>query len=234
MLITLTNTVVSFPTFWVPKSGPNGGAEAFSGSFLLEKDDPQLLTQVTRAITEVAQARWPDMDKRTNRPMWELLLQEFKATDRLCLHNGDLKRYEGYEGRMYISARSPRKPLVVNRDPILRNEDGSPLLNAQGEPLPNLVSAESGIIYAGCKVNVGLDIWAQDNSYGKRISAGLRWVQFVADGDAFAAAPPAKLSEVVDLSQTVNGASAPQAAAQTAPAAVVQAAPKTFDPRSLL
>lgn len=39
------------------------------------------------------------------------------------------------------------------------------------------------VFYPGCKVNVVINIYAQDNKYGKRINAGLNAVQFAGDGE---------------------------------------------------
>jgi hypothetical protein len=84
---------------------------------------------------------------------------------------------------MYVSASNKVAPLVVDKDK-------SPLSEASGRP------------YAGCYVNASLDIWAQDNSYGKRVNATLRGVQFFRDGDAFAGGAPASEDEFDDLSDT--------------------------------
>jgi hypothetical protein len=67
---------------------------------------------------------------------------------------------------VYVSARNKARPVVIDKDK-------SPLTQADGKP------------YAGCYVNVSLDVWAQSNQYGKRINAKLLAVQFDKDGDAF-------------------------------------------------
>jgi len=54
------------------------------------------------------------------------------------------------------------------------NKDKSPVVEADG------------VIYSGCYVNAIIDLWAQDNQFGKRINATLLGVQFAYDGDAFA------------------------------------------------
>ena len=45
-----------------------------------------------------------------------------------------------------------------------------------------------------------VEIWAQNNKYGKGIRAELRGVQFYRDGDAFTAGGVAKADEFEDLS----------------------------------
>jgi hypothetical protein len=53
------------------------------------------------------------------------------------------------------------------------NKDKSPLTEADG------------VVYSGCYVNGIIDLWAQNNNYGKRINATLLGVQFAGDGEAF-------------------------------------------------
>lgn len=87
--------------------------------------------------------------------------------DKICLKDGDDIDYAGYAGNMSIKASSAKRPLVVDRD-------RSPL------------SEEDGRIYAGCYVNAMIELWAQNNTYGKRINANLLGVQFIKDGEPFA------------------------------------------------
>jgi len=91
------------------------------------------------------------------------------GADRVCLRNGADKDYDGYGPEvMYVSASNAKKVPIVDRDRTpLGEEDGRP--------------------YAGCYVNVLLQLWAQDNQYGKRINASLQAVQFAADGEPFGA-----------------------------------------------
>ena len=69
-----------------------------------------------------------------------------------------------------------------DRVPVI-DRDTTPLMPVDGKP------------YGGCYVDVSVDIWAQDNSWGKRINGKLRWVQFRSDGDAFSGGAPASESE---------------------------------------
>jgi hypothetical protein len=73
----------------------------------------------------------------------------------LCLHDGDEKaEYEGFPGNFFLNAANKARPAVIDRD-------RSPLIQADGRP------------YAGCYVNAVIDIWAQDNNFGKRVNASL-------------------------------------------------------------
>ena len=79
-----------------------------------------------------------------------------------------------------VSAKSKTRPLVIDTDKTpLAEEDGKP--------------------YVGCYVNAIIEFFGYDNS-GKGVSATLKGVQFVRDGDAFSAVAPASEDDFDDLS----------------------------------
>ena len=88
------------------------------------------------------------------------------AADRICFKDGDEIDYDGYAGHMSIKASNGKRPLVIDRDK-------SPLAEDDGRP------------YSGCYVNAILELWFQDNAYGKRVNCNLDAVQFVKDGQPF-------------------------------------------------
>ena len=90
--------------------------------------------------------------------------------------------YDGFEGMHTFNATNKVRPLVID-------SNKTPLTAADGKP------------YAGCYVDVIVEFWAQDNSYGKRVNATLSGVQFRADGDAFSGGRPASTDEFDDLAQ---------------------------------
>lgn len=178
MIIKLSNVRLAFPALFEAQTVNGEGEPAFSAAFLIEKDDAQI-AGIKAAIKEAATDKWgAKADDH---------LAKMIAGDKTALHNGDLKsEYAGFEGMFYISARNKTRPLVVDIDKSILNQ-------ADGKP------------YAGCYVNASVDLWVQDNKYGKRINASLRGVQFLRDGDAFSGGGAAKADEFDDLS---NGAEA--------------------------
>jgi co-chaperonin GroES (HSP10) len=96
--------------------------------------------------------------------------------DKICLKDGDEIDYDGYAGNMSIKASNGKRPLVVDRD-------RSPLSESDNRP------------YSGCYVNAVLELWAQDNQYGKRINASLLGVQFFKDGQPFGDGVSASVSD---------------------------------------
>jgi len=86
--------------------------------------------------------------------------------DKICLKDGDDISYEGYADHWSIKASNNKRPMVIDRDKTPLSEDDNR-------------------IYAGCYVNAIIEIWAQNNAYGKRINANLFGVQFAKDGEPF-------------------------------------------------
>lgn len=174
MKIKLSNVRLAFPVLFEAKTVNGEGKPAFSASFLIDPADPQ--TKVLNdAIEQVAKEKWGAKA--------DAILKQMRAQDKVCLHDGDLKsNYDGFPGNLYVSSRSATRPLVIDKDK-------SPLSEQDGRP------------YAGCFVNASVELWPQDNNYGKRVNASLRGVQFYRDGDAFAGGGAASEDEFDDIAE---------------------------------
>jgi hypothetical protein len=173
MKIKLNAVRLSFPQLFEAKTVNGEGKPAFSASFLIDPKDPQVAV-INNAINAVAAEKWGAKA--------EAMIKTIRAADKTCLHSGDLKaNYDGFEGMLYVSARNAIKPLVVDTN-------RSPLTEQDGKP------------YAGCYVNVSLELWPQDNNYGKRINATLMGVQFYKDGESFVGGGVASEDDFDDLS----------------------------------
>lgn len=85
-------------------------------------------------------------------------------SDRGCLRNGDDLGKEEYEGKFVLSASTKKRPVVVDTkmEPLTEDDDK---------------------IYSGSICNVNVNLWAQDNQFGKRINCELLAIQFKADGE---------------------------------------------------
>jgi len=171
--IMLRDVRLAFPQLWKATAPKTGGEAAFSASFLIPKNHKQL-PELTAAFKALAKEKWGAKA--------DAVYKALEAADKLCLHDGDAKaEYEGFEGNKFVSARSKTRPSVFDQQ---RQE----LSEADGKP------------YSGCFVNASIELWAQDNSFGKRINAQLRGVQFLRDGDAFAGGSrPADADEFDDI-----------------------------------
>lgn len=174
MKIKLQNVRIAFPQLFEAKTVNGEGDPAFSATFLMAPDHPAV-AELEKAFDIVGKEKWG--------AKWPQVKKELTAKDRLALHDGDTKAdYAGFEGNMFLSSRNKTRPLVIDRDK-------SPLTAADGRP------------YAGCYVHASIELWCQDNNYGKRINASLRGVQFYKDGDAFAGGGAASEDEFDDIEE---------------------------------
>lgn len=149
------------------------GKPAFSVTAILPKDHPAI-KELRAAEEEVAKAKW---DKKA-----DANLKAIRAAGKGVVKDGDSKaEYAGFEGNAFVSMRSETRPNVFGKS----NEQ--------------LVEAD-GVVYSGCYAHVILEVWAQDNQYGKRINAQVTGVRFSRDGDSFGGgATPAAPDDFADL-----------------------------------
>jgi hypothetical protein len=166
----LKNVRLGFPNLFTATTVGGEGEPRYSAMLILPPDHPQM-AEVKAKMLAVAKDKWKDKG--------QAIYTQLEKTDKLALHDDDTKaQYDGVAGNFFISAAAQ-----VSARPTVINSDKTPLTEKDGKP------------YAGCYVNVSIDLWAQDNKYGKRVNAQLRGVQFVRDGDAFAAGRPADSDE---------------------------------------
>lgn len=174
MKLKLNNVRLAFPNLFEAKTVNGEGEPRFSASFLMDPKHPQL-DEVRKAIKQVAKEKWGEK--------WETIYAQLEKKLNLCLHDGDEKaEYEGFPGNFFISSGNKSRPTVIDRD-------RTALIQADGRP------------YAGCYVNAVIEIWAQDNNFGKRVNASLSGVQFLRDGDAFAGGGVAAPDDFDDISE---------------------------------
>lgn len=105
-------------------------------------------------------------------------------SDKRCLKDGDESEYEGYAGHWSLKAGNSKRPTVINRDksPITQDDE---------------------VIYAGCYVNAVIDVWVQNNKYGKRVNSNLYGIQFVRDGEPFGMGPIDVTDDFDDLEDEI-------------------------------
>lgn len=166
----IKNARLSFPSLFKKQSFENEAGK-FKATFLLPNDDPQIAA-IDAAIEKVAQEKFGAKASA--------ILKATHRNDGSALRDGNSKDYDGYENTLYLAAKSDIRPLVLDRDAK------TPLAEEDGKP------------YAGCYVNASVDIFAYDAGGKKGISAALRGVQFVADGEAFGSST-ASVDEFADL-----------------------------------
>jgi hypothetical protein len=166
MKVSIQNVRLAFPALFEPKA-IGDGEPMFSAAFPIEPGSANAKALAT-ALNAVAKEKWKEKA--------DGVLKELKAKGRVGYKESPLSKdgdvYDGFEGMHSLNASNKVRPLVI---------DG----------LKNPLTAQDGKPYAGCYVNVSIEVWAQDNSFGKRVNCQLKGVQFVRDGDAFGGGAPA-------------------------------------------
>ena len=174
-----------------PQKVQGQGEAKFSASFILPPNHPGVAA-IKAAMKAVAEAKWGAKAAET--------FMALKAGDKLALHDGDSKpQYQGYKGNLFVNASNKIKPLVIDGNK-------SPLAATSGRP------------YAGCYVNGSIELWAQDNQFGKRINATLKGVQFLRDGERLAGGGVASADDfeaIPEAAGATEGAASAPAGANT-------------------
>lgn len=155
-VIRLTNVRISYPQIFVAKAMQAGQEEKFSASFILNKKEHAALIALMKA--EIEKVLVAHYGTAANVP----------KGIKLCLKDGIEKEdVDGYGPDVkFVTSSNKRRPVVCDRDKT---------------PL----TAKDDAIYPGCRVNATITLWVQDNSFGKKVNANLRGVQFVADDEEF-------------------------------------------------
>lgn len=159
MKVHLKDVRMTFPQVFEAKAVNGQGEPKFSAAFLFPRTHAAV-GELTAAVTDAAKEKWGAKADE--------VLKTLKAGDRLCVHDGDAKSdYDGYAGNLFVNSSNKIRPLVIgpNREPLVA---------ADGKP------------YSGCYVNAIVEVWAQDNQFGKRVNASLMGVQFLRDGERLA------------------------------------------------
>ena len=124
-----------------------------SATFIIEPNTPAFKSMES-AIAQVVQE-----DLKGKKP----------ASDKICMRKSSDKGgdYDGFTDANYALAANRKESFKPNQ---LINRDKTP------------IESES-VLYPGAFVNAVVSVWAQDNSWGKRVNAELVGVQFNKDGE---------------------------------------------------
>jgi hypothetical protein len=172
MKIMLKNVRLSFPALFKAEAFKPGDEPRFKATLLIPEGSAQA-KQVEAAAIAALEEKFPKKGAT-------IYKQVFGNNNKCNISDGNLAEYDGYAGMIAVSAKSKTRPLVIDADK-------TPLAESDGKP------------YAGCYVNAQIEFFGYDNS-GKGVSATLKGVQFVRDGDAFSGSAPASDDDFDDLS----------------------------------
>lgn len=173
----LNNVRLSFADLFEAVQFDGKGEFYYGCQLLVPADDPQRKT-VDEAVRQVAKDKWGAKA--------EAVLGSIEGNpQKICWIDGKKREYDGYAGNWALSTKRPQskgRPLVLDHD-------------------KTALVAGDGKIYSGCYVNASVELWAQDNSFGKGIRCTLLGVQFYRKGDAFSAGSPASADDFEALAE---------------------------------
>lgn len=145
---------LSYANIWEPKS-INGGAEKYSVSLIIPKDDKKTLDAINAAVdAAIEEGKGKFGGKLPN-----------KVAIKLPLRDGDIDRPddEAYAGSFFVNANSNTAPQVVDKqvNPILERSE----------------------IYSGVYARVSINFYAFNTNGNKGVACGLGNIQKVRDGE---------------------------------------------------
>ena len=149
----------------------------YNAQFILDASNPahkKAIKELRAAIQECGQEKWGDKWKDGKMKVLGYCLKSadeelqdglFVTETTVENDNGEVPEY--LQNAYIVAASETKRPTVVNADKTPLTE-------------------EDAVIYDGCYVTAIINVWAQDNKFGKRINANLLGVQFKRDGDPLA------------------------------------------------
>lgn len=196
----------SFPNIVDPQSKVNDKGEtqtSYNCDLIFPSNDPGF-AKFMQIYAAMAQEKW----KENAQAAMQRIQGDRKTR---CYGSGEEKVsaktfqvHPGYAGNVFISARSPRQPQIIDAD-------GKPV-----DPTNVMhVRAVAAKIYGGCYVHAVIKPWLQQNTAGIGVRCDLIAVQFAQDGESFGAGP----ADVTGMFGQVTGASAGMPAFAPQPAA---------------
>lgn len=162
--VMLKNVVLAFPALAEPQA-LGEGEPAYGAKFPIAPNSEQQKA-IEEAILAEAKEAWKDKAKS----VLDLLAEDGKLcfTKKVYKSKKTGEPYTGFEGKHYLSTRNAKtQPTVFNQ---------------YGEELSSKGDIERQA-FSGALVNASIEIWAQDNKWGRRVNCSLRGVMLTGEGD---------------------------------------------------
>ena len=166
---------LSWNDLFTPSDYKGDGIFKYRATFLVEPGS-EADKSIREAIKTVATEKWKEKAPGILKGM-------ANNKNLFCYVETDMEAKN--EGEFLMALTASRQK--ADGRPEVRDRDTTPLAEDDGKP------------YSGCYVIGIVDIWAQDNGYGKGVRASLAGVQFVKDGQAFKKTVKAKDDDFEDL-----------------------------------
>jgi hypothetical protein len=181
--IMLKNVVLAFPALAEPQSFGEG-EPAYGAKFPIKPNSEQQKA-IEAAVLAEAKEAWKDKADS----VLKMLEEDGKVafTKKVYRSKKTGEAYQGFEGAHYLSTRNAKtQPTVFNQ---------------YGEELTGKSDIEAKA-FSGAVVNASIEIWAQDNKWGRRINCSLRGVMLTGEGENFGGgSSPASADEFASLAK---------------------------------
>ena len=162
--IMLKNVVLAFPALAEPNSFGEG-EPAYGAKFPIKPNSEQQKAIEAAIIAEATEA-WKDKADSVLKMLEEDGKVAFAKKVYRSKKTGEA--YQGFDGAHYLSTRNAKtQPTVFNQ---------------YGEELSGKGEIERQA-FSGAVVNASVEIWAQDNKWGRRINCSLRGVMLTGEGE---------------------------------------------------
>lgn len=181
--VMLKNVMLAFPALAEPQS-LGEGEPAYGAKFPIATSSEQQKL-IEDAILAEATEEWKDKAAS--------VVQMLAEDGKLCFTKKVYKSkktgepYTGFEGKHFLSTRNAKtQPTVFNQ---------------YGEELTAKGDIERQA-FSGAIVNASIEVWAQDNKWGRRVNCSLRGVMLTGEGDNIGGgSPPASADEFAGLAK---------------------------------
>ena len=164
--IMLKGVVMSFPALADPQSFGEG-EPAYGAKFPIKIDGAHQKLLEEAMLAEAKEA-WKDKAQS----VLDMLIEDGKVAfvKKVYRSKKTGEAYQGFEGSHYLSARNAKtQPTVFNQ---------------YGEEIAAKGDIERQA-FSGAVVNASVEIWAQDNKWGRRVNCSLRGVMLTGEGENF-------------------------------------------------
>lgn len=181
--IMLKNVVLAFPALAEPQSFGEG-EPAYGAKFPIKPNSEQQKA-IEAAVLAEAKEAWKDKADS----VVKMLEEDGKVafTKKVYRSKKTGEPYQGFDGMHYLSTRNAKtQPTVFNQ---------------YGEEVTGKGEIERQA-FSGAVVNASIEIWAQDNKWGRRINCSLRGVMLTGEGENFGGgSSPASADEFAGLAK---------------------------------
>ena len=181
--IMLKNVVLAFPALAEPQSFGEG-EPAYGAKFPIKPNSEQQKAIEAAVLAEATEA-WKDKADS----VLKMLEEDGKVafTKKIYRSKKTGEAYQGFDGAHYLSTRNAKTQPTV--------------FNPYGEELSGKGEIERQA-FSGAVVNASVEIWAQDNKWGRRINCSLRGVMLTGEGENFGGgSSPASADEFAGLAK---------------------------------